>query len=169
MIANEILEETLTLTEAVDVAERLGHPLDRSNLTRYATEGRLVARKSGGTWLTTRTALRDLVVALEGETRGRPRKIGLGKRTLKYTRAPELIQMLEEIQRTRAALRSRKLSVTQETRLWDDLTTRAIYHTNRMEGNPLSFQEAAAVIEQHRQSKRRAKRRLEPANDSTRT
>jgi hypothetical protein len=151
MIATEILEEALTLTEAVTVAERLGHPLDRNNLTRYATEGRLLARKSGGTWLTTRSALRDLIVSLESETRGRPRQVRIGKRVAQYTRTPALVERLGEIQRLRSQLRSHKLSASQEARLWKELTTSAIYHTNRMEGNALSFQEAAAIIEQYRE------------------
>ena len=75
MVTTRVLEEVLTLTEAVTVADRLGHPLDRNNLVRYAKEGRLVARKSGGTWLTTRAAVRDLVVSLEAEKRGRPRQL----------------------------------------------------------------------------------------------
>ncbi len=152
MIATEILEEALTLTEAVTVAEHLGHPMDRNNLTRYAAEGRLLARKSGGTWLTTRSSLRDLIVSLERETRGRPRQVRLGKRVVRFTRTPELVARLGEIQRLRATLRSHKLSVTQEARLWKDLTTTAIYHTNRMEGNALSFEEGAAIIDQYRQN-----------------
>lgn len=152
MIATEILEEALTLTEAVTVAERLGHPLDRNNLTRYAFAGRLLARKSGGTWLTTRSALRDLIVSLESETRGRPRQVRIGKRVARYTRTPELVEQLGEIQELRTRLRSHKLAASQEARMWKELTTSAIYHTNRMEGNALTFQEAAAVIEQYRRN-----------------
>ena len=66
---------------------------------RYAQEGRLAARKSGGTWLTTWASLRDLVVSLEAETRGRPRKLRLSpKRVVHYTRTPELVSTLAEIQ-----------------------------------------------------------------------
>ncbi len=149
MIATEILEEALTLTEAVTIAQRLGHPLDRNNLARYAAEGRLLARKSGGTWLTTRSALRDLIVSLESETRGRRRQVIIGKRVARYARTPELVERLGEIQRLRSRLRSRKLSATQEARLWNELTARAIYHTNRVEGNALSFKEASAIIEEY--------------------
>jgi|SRR5581483_4238375 len=156
MVTAEILEEALTLTEAVSVAEKLGHSLDRNNLARYAAEGRLPARKSGGTWLTTRSALRDLIVSLEGETRGRPRLVRIGKRFARYTRTPELVARLEEIQRLRVKLRTRKLSARQEARFWKELSAAAIYHTNRMEGNALSFEEATAIIEQQRKQQHRA-------------
>lgn len=152
MIATEILEEALTLTEAVKVAEWLGHPLDRNNLTRYATEGRLLARKSGSTWLTTRSALRDLIVSLESETRGRPRQVRIGKRIARYTRTPELVERLGQIQHLRTTLRARRLSSSQEARLWKDLSASAIYYSNRMEGNALSFEQAATIIAQYRQT-----------------
>jgi hypothetical protein len=152
MATAQILEEVLTLAEAVGIAEHLGHPLDRNNLIRYAKEGRLVARKSGGTWLTTRAALRDLVVSLESETRGRPRRLHLAPgRIVQYSRTPELLSALADIQRLRTTLRDQRLSAEREARLWEDLTTAAIYHTNHLEGNELTFEEATAVITEHRQ------------------
>jgi len=155
MVTTQVLEEVLTLAEAVNVAERLGHPLDRNNLVRYAKEGRLAARKSGGTWLTTRAAVRDLVVSLEAEKRGRPRKLHLApSRVVRYTRTPELVSALTDIQRLRAALRETKLSVEREVQLWEELSTAAIYHTNRLEGNALTFEEAQAVIDEYRQRKK---------------
>ena len=158
MVTTQVLEEVLTLTEAVTVAERLGHPLDRNNLVRYAKEGRLVARKSGGTWLTTRAAVRDLVVSLEAEKRGRPRQLRLAPgRIVRYTRTPELVSTLADIQHLRTALREEKLSAEQEARLWEELSTAAIYHTSHLEGNTLTFDEAKAVIDEHRQRKRAAR------------
>ena len=163
MMTPEILDEVLTLTEAVTNAERLGHPIDRGNLIRYAQSGRLSARKSGGTWLTTRTALRDLVVSLEAETRGRPRPVRLSsKRTIRYTRTPELLSALKDIQRLRGALRDQPLLAEQEARLWEELTTQAVYHTNHLEGNLLTFEEAQAVIDEHRQRKKAASRHDAP-------
>ena len=152
MVTTQVLEEVLTLTEAVTVAERLGRPLDRNNLVRYAKEGRLVARKSGGTWLTTRAAVRDLVVSLEAEKRGRPRRLKLAPgRIVQYSRTPELVSALADIQRLRSTLRDKGLSAEHEARLWEDLTTAAIYHTNHLEGNELTFEEAKAIITEHRQ------------------
>jgi hypothetical protein len=154
MATAEILEEVLTLSEAATVAEHFGHPIDRNNLIRYAKEGRLQSRKSGGTWLTTRSAVRALILSLEAETRGRPRKLRLSPgRTIRYTRTPELLANLADIQRLRAELREMKLGPEQERQLWDDLTTRAVYHTTHLEGNELTFEEAKAVIDAHRQSR----------------
>lgn len=151
MATAQILEEVLTLAEAVVIAEHLGHPLDRNNLIRYAKEGRLVARKSGGTWLTTRSALRDLVVSLESETRGRPRRLHLAPgRIVQYSRTPELVSALADIQHLRSTLRAKRLSAEHEARLWEDLTTAAVYHTNHLEGNELTFDEAKAIIIEHR-------------------
>lgn len=152
MVINHVLDEVLTVAEAVAVAVRLGHPVDRNNLVRYAKEGRLVARKSGGTWLTTRSAVRDLIVSLETEKRGRPRKLQLlPKRIARYTRTPELVVALKDIQRLRTSLRERVLPAEREAQLWEDLTTAAVYHTNRLEGNSLTFEEAKAVIDEYRQ------------------
>ena len=158
MVTTQVLEEVLTLTEAVTVADRLGHPLDRNNLVRYAKEGRLVARKSGGTWLTTRAAVRDLVVSLEAEKRGRPRQLRLAPgRIVRYTRTPELVSTLTDIQNLRTALREVKLPSEREAQLWEELSTAAIYHTTHLEGNALTFDEAKAVIDKHRRHKRNAK------------
>ena len=79
MIAGQALNEVMTLAEAVKLSHLLGHPVDRANLLRYAQEGRLAARKSAGTWLTTRSALRELVISLEAQTRGRPRQVRLSE------------------------------------------------------------------------------------------
>ena len=158
MVTAQVLEEVLTLTEAVTVAERLGHPLDRNNLVRYAQEGRLVARKSGGTWLTTRAAVRDLVVSLEAEKRGRPRQLRLAPgRVVRYTRTPELVSTLMDIQHLRSVLREEKLPAEQEAQLWEELSTAAIYHIPHLAGNALTFDEAKAVIDEHRQRQRAAR------------
>lgn len=117
-------------------------------------EGRFQSRKSGGTWLTTRSAVRALILSLESETRGRPRKLCLSPgRAIRYTRTPELLANLADIQRLRAQLREMKLGPEQERQLWDDLTTQAVYHTTHLEGNELTFEEAKAVIDAHRQSR----------------
>jgi len=152
MLDAQMLSEVVTLGEAVELARRLGHPLDRANLTRYAQSGRLAARKSKGTWLTTRSAVRDLVVSLEADARGRPRPVKIRRLAIAYRRTPELAASLKRIQEAREALRARKLSPAREARLWDELTTEAIYHTNRLEGNALTFEEAKAVIEAQRQA-----------------
>lgn len=52
MLTDQMLTEVVTIGEAIELAKRLGHPLDRANLMRYAQKGRLTARKSKGTWLT---------------------------------------------------------------------------------------------------------------------
>jgi hypothetical protein len=155
MVTPQVLEEVLTISEAVGVAKRLGHPLARNNLVRYAQEGRLAARKSGGTWLTTRASLRDLVVSLEVETRGRPRKLRLSpKRVVHYTRTPELVSTLAEIQQLRADLRKQALPSEQEAQLWEELTTAAVYHTTHLEGNELTFAEAQTIIDEYRQTRK---------------
>ncbi|MBN1888953.1 MAG: hypothetical protein JW850_13245 [Thermoflexales bacterium] len=147
MLVSQMLNEVVTLAEAVDLAERLGHPLDRANLMRYAQAGRLTARKSKGTWLTTRGAVCDLVVALDAESRGRPRHVKIDRLAVTYNRTPELLASLKRIQEARQALRGRALPPAREAELWDQLTTEAIYHTHRLEGNSLTFEEAQAVIE----------------------
>lgn len=151
MLANQILGEVVTLGEAAELAQRMGHPLDRANLMRYAQAGRLMARKSKGTWLTTRSAVRGLVVSLETEARGRPRPIKICQLAASYRRTPELVNSLERLQAAREALRAQTLPPTREAQLWDELTTEAIYHTNRLEGNPLTFEEGQAVITAARQ------------------
>jgi hypothetical protein len=50
--------------------------------------------------------------------------------------------------------------------LWKDLTAAAIYHTNRTEGNALSFEEASAIIDQYRKNKVTAvdeRKRVDPS------
>lgn len=152
MLTDQMLTEVVTIGEAIELAKRLGHPLDRANLMRYAQKGRLTARKSKGTWLTTRSAVRDLVVSLEAESRGRPRPVQVRQLAIKYTRTPALVASLKRIQETRETLRTRALSPERETQLWDELTTQAVYHTNHLEGNPLTFEEARAVIEAHKKA-----------------
>ena len=152
MLNIRVLSEVVTLGEAAELARQLGHPLDRANLSRYAHSGRLAARKSKGTWLTTRGAIRDLVVSLEAESRGRPRPIKIKKLAVTYSRTPELAASLRRIQEARESLRSQRLTPEREAQLWDELTTRAVYHTNHLEGNPLTFEEARAVIETQRQT-----------------
>ena len=73
---------------------------------------------------------------------------------IQYTRTPALVASLKRIQVTRAALRARTLSPEREAQLWDELATQAVYHTNHLEGNPLTFEEARAVIEAHRKAGR---------------
>ncbi len=152
MIVGQALNEVMTLAEAVKLSRLLGHPVDRANLLRYAQEGRLTARKSAGTWLTTRSALRDLVISLETQTRGRPRQVRLGEgRSISYSLTPELATTLQEIEQLQTALRRQALEPEQEQQLLDELNERAIYHTNHLEGNELTYEEAQAVIRQYRQ------------------
>ncbi|MEW5873300.1 MAG: hypothetical protein AB1894_28835 [Chloroflexota bacterium] len=151
MVSTNILSEVLTLAEAVVLSRWFGHPLDRANLVRYAQDGRLAARKSSGTWLTTRSALRQLILALETESRGRPRRVHLSKdRTVVYNRSPELAAALAGIQELRQELRAEALPPEQEAHLWNALEARAIYHTNHLEGNLLTFEDAQAIIEAQR-------------------
>jgi len=73
---------------------------------------------------------------------------------IQYTRTSALVVSLKRIQATRATLRTRVLSPEREAQLWDELTMQAVYHTNHLEGNPLTFEEARAVIEAHRKTRR---------------
>jgi hypothetical protein len=158
MIAGQVLNEVMTLAEAVKLSRLLGHPVDRANLLRYAQDGRLVARKSAGTWLTTRSALRELVVSLETQTRGRPRQVHLSEgRAVSYSLTPELVTALQEIKQLQAALRNQALEPEQEQQLLDELNTRAIYHTNHLEGNELTYDEAKTIIEAYRQEQKNAR------------
>ncbi len=75
MKIQDLLQEVITLPEATEIAREMGYAVDRSNLIRYAQAGRLLARKSQGTWLTTRSALQALILELSEETRGRPRNL----------------------------------------------------------------------------------------------
>ena len=157
MVAGQVLNEVMTLAEAVQLARLLGHPVDRANLLRYAQEGRLTARKSAGTWLTTRSALRDLVVSLETQPRGRPRQVRLGEgRSIGYSLTPELAAALQEIEQLQTALRDQTIEPAQEQQLLDELNARAVYHTNHLEGNELTYEEAKAVIEAYRQEQQNA-------------
>ncbi len=72
---------------------------------------------------------------------------------VQYTRIPALVVSLKRIQATRAALRIRALSPERKAQLWDELTPQAAYHTNHLEGNPLTCEEARAVIEAHRKAR----------------
>ena len=157
MIAGQALNEVMTLAEAVKLSHLLGHPVDRANLLRYAQEGRLAARKSAGTWLTTRSALRELVISLEAQTRGRPRQVRLSEgRSVSYSLTLELATALQEIEQLQTALRSQALEPEQEQKLLDELNARAVYHTNHLEGNELTYEEAKAVIEAYRQEQQDA-------------
>ncbi len=157
MIAGQVLNEVMTIAEAVQLSRLLGHPVDRANLLRYAQEGRLTARKSAGTWLTTRSALRDLVVSLETQPRGRPRQVRLGEgRSIGYSLTPELAAALQEIEQLQTALRDQTIEPAQEQQLLDELNARAVYHTNHLEGNELTYEEAKAVIEAYRQEQQNA-------------
>jgi len=152
MIVGQVLNEVMTLAEAVKLSRLLGHPVDRANLLRYAQEGRLTARKSAGTWLTTRSAVRDLVVSLESHTRGRPRQVRLGEgRSVRYSLTPELTATMQEIEQLQTALRSQTLEPEQEQQLLDELSAVAVYHTNHLEGNDLTYEEAKTVIDAYRQ------------------
>jgi len=76
---------------------------------------------------------------------------------VRYTRTPELVSTLTDIQHLRTALREEKLSAEQEAQLWEELSTAAIYHATHLESNALTFDEAKAVIDEHRQRKRDAR------------
>ena len=145
MLTQQALVEVVTLPEAVALAERLGYSLDRSNLLRYARSGRLIARKSQGTWLTTRSALKALVVELALQPRGRPRAAAPVWATVEPS--PDLVATLAEIDDLKAQVGARERSVADAERLRRELTVEAIYHTNRIEGNPLTLPEVRAVVE----------------------
>lgn len=145
MTVKEILEEVITLPEAATVSAQMGHALDRSNLLRYAQSGRLLARKSNGTWLTTRSALQALIVELMAERRGRPREEGPAWTTFEMT--PSLATTLARIDDLRAKLLAQERSELEEEQLRRQLTVEAIYHTNHIEGNRLTLPEVRAVVE----------------------
>ncbi len=104
MLAHQVLEEVVTLPEASVLAQKMEYPLDRSNLLRYARAGRLVARKSQGTWLTTRAALQALIVELAAESRGRPRAATPDWAKVEIT--PDLTATLTEIEKLREQIAS---------------------------------------------------------------
>lgn len=145
MTVKEILEEVITLPEAAAISDQMGHALDRSNLLRYAQSGRLLARKSNGTWLTTRAALETLIVELIAEHRGRPREEAPVWATFEMT--PRLAATLAQIDELRARLLVQERSALEEEQLRRQLTVEAIYHTNHIEGNRLSLPEVRAVVE----------------------
>lgn len=145
MVTQEVLREVVTLPEASDLAAAMGYGLDRSNLLRYARAGRLTARKSGGTWLTTRSAVQALIVDLAQETRGRPRAQPAPWTEVAMT--PQLAQVLEKIDQLRSELAGQVNSQIAEEQIRRDLTIEAIYHTNRIEGNQLSLTEVRAIVD----------------------
>ena len=153
MLARQILEEVIALPEGSVLAGKMGHTLDRSNLLRYARSGRLVARKSQGAWLTTRAALQALIVELAAEARGRPRPVpvlGAVEGTSAWATveiAPDVAASLGEIDALRSELANQPHSPAERERLRRELAVEAIYHTNRIEGNPLSLPEVRAVVE----------------------
>jgi predicted nucleotidyltransferase len=140
----EILEEVITLPEAATIAAQMGYSLDRSNLLRYARSGRLAARKSEGTWLTTRSALQALILELAAQPRGRPRAEAPTWATFKMT--PELVATLDQIDELRAQVNGLEQSPADEERLRRELTIEVIYHTNRIAGNRLSLPEVRAIV-----------------------
>lgn len=71
-----------------------------------------------------------------------------------YRRTPSLATQLQRLQAARERLRARLLAPVREAALWDELTTEAVYHTNRLEGNRLTFEEARAVIDAQRRASR---------------
>lgn len=145
MIVQEILEEVVTLPEAATIATKMGYTLDRSNLLRYAQSGRLVARKSEGTWLTTRSALQALILELAAQPRGRPPTAAPDWATFEMT--PELAATLANIDKLRNQVSAMKRSEAEREQLHRDLTVEAIYHTNRIEGNRLSLPEVRVIVE----------------------
>jgi len=151
MLARQILEEVITLPEGSVLAGQMGYALDRSNLLRYARSGRLVARKSQGAWLTTRAALQALIVELAAEARGRPRPVlGAVEGVPAWATvdiAPDVAASLSEIDALRSELAGQPHSPAERERLRRELIVEAIYHTNRIEGNPLSLPEVRAVVE----------------------
>jgi hypothetical protein len=147
MVTKEILREVITLPEAVELSARLGHALDRRNLQRYARSGRLAARKSQSTWLTTRSALTLLIADLEQERRGRPLQTSRADPYLAYERTPEIEAMLADIEQLRVELARRPLP---PPAILQALETDAIYYTAHLEGNPLTLKEARQVIDAYR-------------------
>jgi hypothetical protein len=145
MLAYQVLEEVVTLPEASILAQKMEYPLDRSNLLRYARSGRLVARKSQGTWLTTRAALQALIVELAAESRGRPRVAIPDWAKVEIT--PDLTAALIEIDKLREQIAAQPHLAAKQTKLRRELTVEAIYHTNHIEGNPLTLPEVRVIVE----------------------
>ena len=145
MIVQEILQEVVTLPEAATIATEMGYALDRSNLLRYAQAGRLVARKSEGTWLTTRSALQALILELAAQPRGRPRTDAPDWATFEMT--PELAATLANIDKLREQVSALERPAAEREQLHRDLTVEAIHHTNRIEGNRLSLPDVRVIVE----------------------
>lgn len=145
MQTQNALQEVVTLPEASKFAATMGYGLDRSNLLRYARAGRLLARKSGGAWLTTRSAVQALILELAGETRGRPRSILTP--WAEVSMSPELSEALVEIDYLRDELSQKARSPAEEEHQRRELTVEAIYQSNRIEGNQLSLSEVRAIVE----------------------
>lgn len=145
MQTQNALQEVVTLPEASRLAATMGYGLDRSNLLRYARAGRLLARKSGGTWLTTRSAVQALILELASETRGRPRV--LSTPWTEVSMSPELAETLAEIDHLRSELAQQARSPEEEDQLRRTLTVEAIYHSNRIEGNQLTLAEVRTIVD----------------------
>ena len=75
---------------------------------------------------------------------------------MSYSLTLELATALQEIEQLQTALRSQALEPEQEQKLLDELNARAVYHTNHLEGNELTYEEAKAVIEAYRQEQQDA-------------
>jgi hypothetical protein len=145
MLVREVLEEVITLPEAAELSEEMGYALDRANLVRYAQDGRLMARKSRGTWLTTRSALQALILEFSRKQRGRPRPQSPNWAEVELT--PSLLSALDAIDERVTALNATVRSPEEQAQLHRELTVEAIYHTNRIEGNTLSLPEVRALVE----------------------
>jgi hypothetical protein len=145
MLTRQALEEVVTLPEAAALAKRLGYSLDRSNLLRYAKSGRLIARKSQGTWLTTRSAVKALIVELSLQPRGRPSTTEPA--WVDVEPSVDLVTTLAEIDELKAQLATRERSSAENEQLRRELTVEAIYHTNRIEGNELTLPEVRSIVE----------------------
>jgi hypothetical protein len=145
MLVREVLEEVITLPEAAELSEEMGYALDRANLVRYAQDGRLMARKSRGTWLTTRSALQALILEFSRKQRGRPRPQSPNWAEVELT--PSLLSTLDAIDERVTALNATVRSPEEQAQLHRELTVEAIYHTNRIEGNALSLPEVRALVE----------------------
>ncbi len=145
MLVTEVLQEVVTLPEAVMFSHELGYELDRSNLRRYAKSGRLLARKSHGTWLTTRSAIQALILDIATEVRGRPRLDAPDWAIVSTT--PEIERTLAQIDELQSQINQIQRSEAEYEQFRQTLIVEAIYHTNRIEGNRLSLPEVRAVVE----------------------
>jgi hypothetical protein len=160
MTLNEVLHEVVTLPEASKIANKMGYSLDRSNLLRYAQSGRLIARKSQGTWLTTRSALQALMAELARESRGRPRTSEPAWAEVSVS--PELTATLAQIDDLRSKIDATEAFTADQHHLRRELLVEAIYHTNHIEGNPLSLPRVREIVEEYWA---RADDRVQESND----